>query len=48
VLVQWAASYISYERGARLITGPWQAGWPAAELVGAKGNAKELGQSVGR
>ncbi|MBV8717860.1 MAG: NAD(P)/FAD-dependent oxidoreductase [Chloroflexi bacterium] len=48
VLVQWAASYISYERGARLITGPWQAGWPAAELVGAKGNAKERGQSVGR
>jgi NADH dehydrogenase len=26
VLIQWAASYISYERGARLITGPWQAG----------------------
>ena len=26
VLVQWAASYLSYERGARLITGPWQAG----------------------
>jgi NADH dehydrogenase len=26
VLVQWAWSYMSYERGARLITGPWQAG----------------------
>ncbi|MBV9324275.1 MAG: NAD(P)/FAD-dependent oxidoreductase [Chloroflexi bacterium] len=26
VLVQWAASYVSYERGARLITGPWQVG----------------------
>ncbi len=26
VLVQWAASYVSYARGARLITGPWQAG----------------------
>jgi NADH:quinone reductase (non-electrogenic) len=26
VLVQWAMSYLSYERGARLITGPWQAG----------------------
>ena len=25
VLVQWAWSYLSYERGARLITGPWQA-----------------------
>jgi NADH dehydrogenase len=24
VLVQWAYSYLSYERGARLITGPWQ------------------------
>lgn len=23
VLVQWAWSYLSYERGARLITGPW-------------------------
>ncbi len=26
VMIQWAASYVSYERGARLITGPWQAG----------------------
>jgi NADH dehydrogenase len=26
VLVQWAASYLSYARGARLITGPWHAG----------------------
>jgi NADH dehydrogenase len=26
VLVQWAASYLSYRRGARLITGPWPAG----------------------
>jgi NADH dehydrogenase len=26
VLVQWAASYLSYQRGARLITGPWPAG----------------------
>jgi NADH:quinone reductase (non-electrogenic) len=26
VLLQWAASYLSYERGARLITGPWQVG----------------------
>jgi NADH dehydrogenase len=25
VIVQWAASYVSYERGARLITGPWHA-----------------------
>lgn len=28
VMVQWAASYLSYERGARLITGPWLAGAP--------------------
>jgi NADH dehydrogenase len=28
VLVQWAWSYLSYERGARLITGAWQAGTP--------------------
>jgi NADH dehydrogenase len=26
VLFQWAWSYLSYERGARLITGPWQGG----------------------
>jgi NADH dehydrogenase len=25
VMVQWAWSYLSYERGARLITGPWRA-----------------------
>jgi NADH dehydrogenase len=30
VLVQWAWSYISYERGARLITGGWHAGTPPA------------------
>jgi NADH dehydrogenase len=28
VIVQWAMSYLSYERGARLITGGWQAGVP--------------------
>jgi NADH dehydrogenase len=28
VLVQWAWSYLSYERGARLITGPWHAEAP--------------------
>jgi NADH dehydrogenase len=32
VIVQWAASYLSYERGARLITGPWHAGAPPAQL----------------
>jgi NADH:quinone reductase (non-electrogenic) len=29
VLLQWAWSYLSYERGARLITGAWHAGAPA-------------------
>jgi NADH dehydrogenase len=28
VITQWAWSYLSYERGARLITGPWHAGAP--------------------
>jgi NADH dehydrogenase len=28
VLIQWAASYLSYERGARLITGGWHGGKP--------------------
>jgi NADH dehydrogenase len=28
VLIQWATSYLSYERGARLITGAWHAGAP--------------------
>jgi NADH:ubiquinone reductase (H+-translocating) len=30
VIVQWAWSYLSYERGARLITGAWQAGEPSS------------------
>jgi NADH:ubiquinone reductase (H+-translocating) len=33
VIVQWATSYLSYERGARLITGPWHPGAPK-ELSG--------------
>ena len=28
VMVQWATSYFTYERGARLITGAWRAGAP--------------------
>ncbi len=35
VMIQWAASYVSYKRGARLITGPWQAG---AQLPGGVGH----------
>lgn len=49
VVVQWAASYISYERGARLITGPWQAGTlppPALAATGlpADGNRQTVGR----
>jgi NADH:ubiquinone reductase (H+-translocating) len=33
VIIQWAVSYISYKRGARLITGPWQAGAPSPSLT---------------
>jgi NADH dehydrogenase len=43
VLVQWAASYLSYERGARLITGPWHTGPSAPQLYGkAKSENSEL------
>ena len=28
VLIEWAWSYVSYERGARLITGGWHGGTP--------------------
>jgi len=31
VLIQWAASYLSYERGARLITGGWHGGAPSPD-----------------
>jgi NADH dehydrogenase len=31
VLIQWAASYLSYERGARLITGGWHGGAPGPD-----------------
>jgi NADH:ubiquinone reductase (H+-translocating) len=31
VLIQWAASYLSYERGARLITGGWHGGQPTQD-----------------
>jgi NADH:ubiquinone reductase (H+-translocating) len=40
VLIQWAASYISYERGARLITGPWQTGAPPPELTTTPGGLR--------
>jgi NADH:ubiquinone reductase (H+-translocating) len=39
VMVQWAASYFSYERGARLITGAWHVGAPA-ELTSAASSAR--------
>ncbi|HLZ26722.1 MAG TPA: NAD(P)/FAD-dependent oxidoreductase [Chloroflexota bacterium] len=31
VLIQWAASYLSYARGARLITGGWHGGAPTQD-----------------
>jgi NADH dehydrogenase len=31
VLIQWAASYLSYQRGARLITGGWRSGTPTLD-----------------
>jgi NADH dehydrogenase len=47
VLVQWAMSYISYERGARLITGPWQAGTPPRQLTSSGGGSGGTGHSLG-
>jgi len=44
VLIQWAMSYVSYERGARLITGPWQVGSAPCELTASD---TERGRSVG-
>jgi NADH dehydrogenase len=44
VMVQWAVSYLSYERGARLITGPWQAGMPPPEITSTPSG---LGRNVG-
>lgn len=48
VLIQWAASYVSFERGARLITGPWQVGMHAARLNSTESGAGERRQRVGR
>jgi NADH dehydrogenase len=43
VLVQWAMSYLSYERGARLITGPWQAGTSRQLPPSGGGTGQSLG-----
>jgi NADH dehydrogenase len=48
VLIQWAASYISYERGARLITGPWRAGSMPADVRAPDSVPADRGQTVGR
>jgi NADH dehydrogenase len=48
VLIQWAASYLSYERGARLITGPWQAGTRPAQLSSTGNGVGDSGQRVAR
>jgi NADH dehydrogenase len=48
VLIQWAASYLSYERGARLITGPWQFPATPPALTSARGNGQKREQTIGR
>ncbi|MBV9339488.1 MAG: NAD(P)/FAD-dependent oxidoreductase [Acidobacteria bacterium] len=43
VLIQWAWSYITYERGARLITGDtWLPGWTDSRKSGAGGQVLEF------
>jgi NADH:quinone reductase (non-electrogenic) len=48
VLIQWAASYLSYTRGARLITGPWHAGLPPSDMAAIREREREREQTVGR
>lgn len=48
VLIQWAASYVSYERGARLITGPWHAGLAPSQVAAQRTEKVDSGQPVGR
>ncbi len=43
VMIQWAWSYFTYQRGARLITGVWKAGWSTPTL-GAR-HASTLGST---
>jgi NADH dehydrogenase len=45
VMLQWAWSYLSYERGARLITGPWLVGAPPQQTPPATETAKQAQRS---
>ncbi len=48
VMIQWAWSYLTYERGARLITGSDQlTGWTQSQAQGAR-STNEVGQEAGR
>jgi NADH dehydrogenase len=47
VFIQWAWSYVTYERGARLITGStylpgWTAGIPASKAAAAPQQPEEI------
>lgn len=41
VLLEWAWSYLTYQRGARIITWPWRPG-PQRAPIGITGNTEEL------
>jgi NADH dehydrogenase len=41
VLLEWAWSYLTYQRGARIITWPWRPG-PSQAAIGITGNTEEL------
>ena len=47
VFIQWAWSYVTYERGARLITGSTDLpGWPAPQANAAETNSEETSTSA--
>ena len=47
VFIQWAWSYVTYERGARLITGSTdRPGWPAPQTNAAETNSEETSTSA--
>lgn len=49
VMIQWAWSYLTYERGARLITGGNELpGWKERDVQGDKGEAAEAAISAGQ
>jgi NADH dehydrogenase len=41
VLLEWAWSYLTYQRGARIITWPWHPG-PQRAPIGITGNTEEF------